>query len=63
MRTEEQWKAAHDYVKEVLECYVELIGKPRVNPSIGIAVIHGILVKYSLGDRTEELFLEMNEIK
>lgn len=62
MATEEEWKVAYNHVQEVLKEYVILIGEPRCNPSIGIAVIHIALVKYALGDRTKELFLEMNDI-
>lgn len=63
MYTELEWKTAHDNVKEILKYYVELIGKPQINPCIGISVIHIVLVKYNLGDRTEELYLEMRSIK
>lgn len=62
MATEIEWNMAYNHVQEVLKEYILLIGDPRGNPSIGIAVIHIALVRYNLGDRTEELFLEMNDI-
>lgn len=50
------WDKAVKYLKEVIDQYKELIGKPMVNPFFGLAFLDSLLKRYNQGERTQELY-------
>lgn len=53
------WIKAEEYLKEVKAGYIELLSIPNAYPFFGLAVIKQIENRFTLGERTQELYDEI----
>jgi hypothetical protein len=53
------WSKAEEYLKELINQYIFLIGMPGVMPFFGLAYLDSLLKRYNKGERTQELYDEM----
>jgi hypothetical protein len=64
MRTEKEWEAAKAHFDEVVSDYVELIDTPGVNVNFALAhVFKPLIARYNEGERTDNLYESMLEVK
>lgn len=62
--SELDWKKAKEHFDNVMDEYKSLLGTPGVNTSFALMItFNPLLTRFNKGERSEELFNEMMEVK